>query len=109
MPTSEHAGAVIRRFARHPQYPHTGVVVVQNFTLRRCAFSGTTGSGKLATKGTAILASLTMILLATPLYSYGRGFCLIDIGTEGATVSQLPGVLCETVRIADRSLAGNVR
>jgi len=24
-----------------------------------------------------------MILLATPLCNYGRGFCLIDIGTEG--------------------------
>ena len=52
--------------------------------LRRCAFSGTSGSGELATKGTATLASLTMILLATPLCNYGRGFCLIDIGTEGS-------------------------
>src|SRR3954464_10538632 len=51
--------------------------------LRRCAFSGTSGSGELATRGTAILASLTMILLATPLCNYGRGFCLIDVGTEG--------------------------
>ena len=24
-----------------------------------------------------------MILLATPLCNYGRGFCLIDVGTEG--------------------------
>src|SRR5450432_1371564 len=51
--------------------------------LRRCALAGTSGSGELATKGTAILASLTMILLATPLCNYGRGFCLIDVGTEG--------------------------
>jgi hypothetical protein len=29
------------------------------------------------------LASLTMILLAALLCNYGRGFCLIDIGTEG--------------------------
>jgi len=26
-----------------------------------------------------------MILLATPLCNYGRGFCLIDVGTEGVT------------------------
>jgi hypothetical protein len=25
-----------------------------------------------------------MILLATPLCNYGRGFCLIDVGTEGS-------------------------
>jgi len=35
------------------------------------------------TKETAILASLTMILLAALLCNYGRGFCLVDIGTEG--------------------------
>jgi len=51
--------------------------------LRRCAFSGTSGSGELVTKGTALLASVTMILLAALLCNYGRGFCLIDIGTEG--------------------------
>src|ERR1022692_4179674 len=53
--------------------------------LRRCAFSGTSGSGELAAKGTTVLASLTMILLAALLCNYGRGFCLIDVGTEGAT------------------------
>src|SRR5712691_4130271 len=51
--------------------------------LRRCALDATSGSGELATKGTAILASVTMILLATLLCNYGRGFCLIDVGTEG--------------------------
>src|ERR1019366_4574775 len=51
--------------------------------LRRCALAGTSGSGELAAKGTAILASLTMILLAALLCNYGRGFCLIDICTEG--------------------------
>src|SRR6476646_6976193 len=51
--------------------------------LRRCALADTSGSGELVTKGTAILASLTMILLAALLCNYGRGFCLIDIGTEG--------------------------
>jgi hypothetical protein len=51
--------------------------------LRRCAFSGTSGSDELAPNGTAILASLTMILLAALLCNYGLGFCLIDVGTEG--------------------------
>ena len=51
--------------------------------LRRCALAGTSGSGELAAKGIAVLASLTMILLAALLCNYGRGFCLIDIGTEG--------------------------
>src|SRR5450631_3802712 len=51
--------------------------------LRRCALAGTSGSGELVTKGTAILDSFTMILLAALLCNYGRGFCLIDIGTEG--------------------------
>src|ERR1700686_1357089 len=51
--------------------------------LRRCAFSGTSGSGELAAKGTTVMASLTMILLAALLCNYGRGFCLIDVGTEG--------------------------
>jgi hypothetical protein len=45
--------------------------------------AGTSGSGELAAKETAILASLTMILLAALLCNYGRGFCLVDIGTEG--------------------------
>ena len=62
-------------------------ILINVLNLRRCAFSGTSGSGELATKGTAILASLTMILLATPLCNYGRGFCLIDVGTEGYTIS----------------------
>ena len=51
--------------------------------LRRCPLAGTSGSGELVAIGTAILASLTMILLATLLCNYGRRFCLIDIGTEG--------------------------
>src|SRR5450756_1922037 len=51
--------------------------------LRRCALAGTSGSGELAAKGTAILVSLTMILLTALLCNYGRGFCLIDVGTEG--------------------------
>src|SRR5437867_452851 len=51
--------------------------------LRRCGLAGTSGSGELVTKGIAILASLTMILLAALLCNYGRGKCLIDIGTEG--------------------------
>src|SRR5882672_6014677 len=51
--------------------------------LRRSGLAGTSGSGELVTKGTALLASLTMILLAALLCNYGRGFCLIDIGTEG--------------------------
>ena len=46
-------------------------------------FAGTSGSGELATKGIATLASLTMILLAALLCNYGRGKCLIDVGTEG--------------------------
>jgi len=37
-------------------------------------------SAGLAAKGTAILASLTMFLLAALLRNYGRGKCLIDIG-----------------------------
>src|ERR1022692_4155120 len=51
--------------------------------MRRCALAGTSTSAELATKGTAILASLTMFLLAALLCNYGRGRCLIDIGTEG--------------------------
>src|SRR5450755_339053 len=51
--------------------------------LRRCALEATSGSGELATRGTAILASLTMILLAALLCNYGPGKCLIDVGTEG--------------------------
>src|ERR1700681_2042443 len=51
--------------------------------LRRCALAGTSGSGELVAKGTAILDSVTMILLAALLCNYGRGFCLIDVGTEG--------------------------
>src|SRR5713101_7115333 len=45
--------------------------------LRRSGLAGTSGSGELATKGTAILVSLTMILLAALLCNYGRGNCLI--------------------------------
>src|SRR5271157_5489308 len=51
--------------------------------LRRSGLTGTSGSGELVTKGTAILVSLTMILLAALLCNYGRGKCLIIIGTEG--------------------------
>src|SRR5713226_5001616 len=51
--------------------------------LRRSGLAGTSGSGELAAKGTAILVSLTMILLAALLCNYGRGKCLIIIGTEG--------------------------
>src|SRR5271156_2685782 len=68
--------------------------------LRRCAFSGTSGSGELATKGTAILASLTMILLATPLCNYGRGFCLIDVGREGYRAFR-PSVLTKKLSMYD--------
>src|SRR5258708_7932666 len=56
--------------------------------LRRRAFAGTSGSGGLAKKGTAILVSLTMILPAALLCNYGRRFCLIDVGTEGITVNE---------------------
>src|SRR6266568_4647043 len=51
--------------------------------MRRCALAGTSTSAELVTKGTAILASLTMVLLAALLRNYPRGKCLIDIGTEG--------------------------
>src|ERR1700681_5056272 len=51
--------------------------------MRRCALAGTSTSAELVPKGTAILASLTMFLLAALLCNYGRGKCLIDIGTEG--------------------------
>jgi hypothetical protein len=51
--------------------------------MRRCALAGTSTSCELATKGTELLASLTMFLLAALLCNYGRGKCLIDIGTEG--------------------------
>src|SRR5207244_1994016 len=54
--------------------------------LRRWAFAATSGSGELARKGTAVLVSLTMILLAALLCNYGRGKCLIIIGTEGSAV-----------------------
>src|SRR5208337_2502418 len=66
--------------------------------LRRSGLTGTSGSGELVTKGTAILVSLTMILLAALLCNYGRGKCLIIIGTEGfdrcaSLIEQLvPGV-----------------
>src|SRR5216684_5053123 len=63
--------------------------------MRRCGLAATSESGELATKGTAILASLTMFLLAALLCNYGRGKCLIDIGTEGngdfGPVQQLRG------------------
>src|SRR2546423_14667802 len=51
--------------------------------LRRCGFAATSGSGELAKEGTILLASLTMVLLAALLCNYGRGKCLIDIGTGG--------------------------
>src|SRR5713101_5918072 len=56
--------------------------------FRRSALADTSGSGELATgelvtKGIATLASFTMILLAALLCNYGRGKCLIDVGTEG--------------------------
>src|SRR5258706_11893542 len=54
--------------------------------LRRSGLAGTSGSGELAAKGTAILVSLTMILLAALLCNYGRGKCLIIIGTEGSLI-----------------------
>src|ERR1039458_9815176 len=41
--------------------------------IRRCGLAATSGSTELATKGTAILASLTMFLLAALLCNYGRG------------------------------------
>src|SRR6266567_346601 len=55
--------------------------------MRRCALAGTSTSAELVTKGTAILASLTMVLLAALLRNYPRGKCLIDIGTEGYSTS----------------------
>src|SRR5438552_3531596 len=58
-------------------------VLSSALNLRRSGFAGTSGSGELATKGIATLASLTMILLAALLCNYGRGKCLIDVGTEG--------------------------
>src|SRR2546425_11966444 len=66
--------------------------------LRRSGFAGTSGSGELATKGIATLASLTMILLAALLCNYGRGKCLIDVGTEGnlRDGSLGRGTLCPT-------------
>src|SRR5271167_97565 len=54
--------------------------------MRRCALAGTSTSAELAPKGTAILASFTMFLLAALLCNYGRGKCLIDIGTEGNSI-----------------------
>ncbi|HLN02887.1 MAG TPA: hypothetical protein VK335_26600, partial [Bryobacteraceae bacterium] len=45
--------------------------------------AGTSTSAELAAKGTALLASLTMVLLAALLCNYRRGKCLTDIGTEG--------------------------
>src|SRR5882762_645406 len=58
--------------------------------LRRSGLAGTSGSGELVTKGTAILVSLTMILLAALLCNYGRGKCLIIIGTEGSADRAAP-------------------
>src|SRR5438270_5918925 len=55
---------------------------------RRCGLAGTSDSGELAPKGTAILLSFTTILLAALLCNYGRGKCLIDIGTEGSAASE---------------------
>src|ERR1700680_634601 len=60
--------------------------------LRRSGLAATSGSGELATKGTAILVSLTMILLAALLCNYGRGKCLIIIGTEGSREELLQDV-----------------
>src|SRR5271156_3646233 len=63
--------------------------------LRRCALADTSGSGELVTKGTAIFGSVTMIPLAALLCNYGRGFCLIDIGTEGRASAVLLDDLAE--------------
>src|SRR5437868_3528720 len=57
--------------------------------MRRCTLAGTSTSAELVTKGTAILASLTMVLLAALLRNYPRGKCLIDIGTEGNYISRI--------------------
>ncbi|HXP84166.1 MAG TPA: hypothetical protein VN841_05570, partial [Bryobacteraceae bacterium] len=51
--------------------------------------AATSGLGELARKGTILLASLTMFLLAALLCNYGRGKCLIDIGTEGKSLRSL--------------------
>ena len=65
----------------------------QNPLLILCAklaplrLAGTFGSAELVPKQIATLASLTMILLAALLCNYGRGFCLIDVGTEGCAVT----------------------
>src|SRR5579872_7374044 len=59
--------------------------------IRRCALAGTSTSAEMAPTGTAILASLTMVLPAALLCNYGRGKCLIDIGTEGAGRSVFGG------------------
>src|SRR5579864_506329 len=72
--------------------------------LRRSGLAGTSGS-ELARKGTAILLSLTMILLAALLCNYGRGKCLIIIGTEGNRLTKLlPGLnfFIRQTRIIDR-------
>src|SRR2546430_11822314 len=63
--------------------------------LRRWAFAATSGTGELARKGTAGLVSLTMILLAALLCNYGRGKCLIIIGTEGITIEAIIKVVAE--------------
>src|SRR5450759_3148971 len=78
--------------------------------LRRCALAGTSGSGELATKGTAILASLTMILLAALLCNYGRGKCLIDVGTEGKYLRPEVHSLMEveSVQIDPKNLARKI-
>src|SRR6266699_2132925 len=67
-------------------------VLSSALNFRRSGLAGTSGSGELATKGIATLASLTMILLAALLCNYGRGKCLIDVGTEGFAL--LPRKLC---------------
>jgi hypothetical protein len=64
--------------------PQAGVVM-----LVVDALEGTSTSEELVPKGTAILASLTMFLLAARLCYYRRGKCLIDIGTEGSLGSSI--------------------
>src|SRR5438093_12415547 len=50
--------------------------------LRRRGLAGTSESTALA-KERAVLLSFTMKLLCALLCNYGRGKCLIDVGTEG--------------------------
>src|SRR6266849_9332003 len=81
-------------------------VLSSALNLRRSGFAGTSGSGELATKGIATLASLTMILLAALLCNYGRGKCLIDVGTEGYQLGPKLGDVHTTVctRVSTNSM-----